>query len=140
MTEELKTLLGECVLKQVEFVGSVGSRYTVQDLIDDSMGLRTLNKMWKNLKKTLTDISEDSLFDNPSSNKVAELRLKINTVEAIFKYKKAKAEEEKERDRAKVEASRRLAHLKNIKDEKELEKMGKMTIEDINKEIAALEN
>lgn len=132
-------LITKCVLDNVMFEGTLGAQqYTVQDLVH-AVSARTINNMWKKTKKELSALDTDSLFENPSTIKKSKLQLKVDTLEIVFKHKQEKAKELKEAEKARKDAESKLAALKQIKTEKELESLGKMTLDDINKEIANIE-
>lgn len=130
MNENLKTLVTKCVEKNIAFSGAVGSFHTIQDLFHN-VGVKSINNMWKRTKKELDSLSTDSLFENSNSAKASGLQLQLDTLKEVFAYKQEIAKAEKRR----AEAADKLAVLSKIKTEKELEALGAMSLEDINKEI-----
>lgn len=134
MNTELKNLVAKCVEGNVTFGGSVGTSYTVQDLFH-SVGVKSINSMWSRTKKELDSLSTDSLFKNSNSVKSKNLQLQLDTLKEVFDYKQESIKLEREAEKRKLEAANKLAVLSKIKTEKELEVLGKMSLEDIEKEI-----
>ena len=134
MNETLKTLVGKCVEKNINFSGAVGSFYTIQDLFHN-VGIKSINNMWKRTKKELDSLSTDSLFENSNSAKATGLQLQLDTLKEVFAYRQDIAKAEREAEKRRAEASEKLAVLSKIKTEKELEALGSMSLEDIEKEI-----
>lgn len=134
MNENLKTLVTKCVEKNITFSGAVGSFHTIQDLFHN-VGIKSINNMWKRTKKELDSLSTDSLFENSNSVKASGLQLQLDTLKEVFAYKQEIAKAEREAEKRRAEAADKLAVLSKIKTEKELEALGAMSLEDINKEI-----
>jgi len=138
--KELEALVTKCVLRNVMFEGSMGaSSYTVQDLVH-VVALATLNKMWVRAKKELASLDSDSLFENPSTVRKSALQIKVDTLEAIFRYKQKKEEDAKNKAKLREEAQARLVALKSIKTEKELKQLGKLSLKDLEAQIAEAES
>jgi hypothetical protein len=134
MNTTLKTLVTKCVEKNISFSGAVGSFYTIQDLFHN-VGVASINKMWKRTKKELDSLSTDSLYENSSSSKASGLRTQLDTLKEVFEYKQAQIKAANDAEKIRSEAAAKLAVLGKIKTEKELEAMGAMSLEDIEKEI-----
>ena len=134
MENTLAQKITECVEKNVVFVGLVGSAYTVQDLIH-TVNLTSLNKMHKRSKKELDTLDTDSLFENSNTGKERQLQLEVDTIKEVFLYKKGLRDLEKQR----AERLEKRKALLALKSDKELETFKNMSLEDINKEIEALE-
>lgn len=135
MTQNLKDLVAKAVEKNIAFQGLAGALYTVQDLVHQT-SLVSLNKMYKRAKKELDSIDSDTLFDTSNSAKKSELQFQVDTIKEVFAYKKALADAEKEKQ-AKRE---RKAQLMALKTEKELEEFKGKSLEEIEKEIEALDS
>jgi len=139
MNTQLESLITQCVLKGTSFEGKLGSTaYTVQDLVH-SVSLDTLNGMYKRLKKELADTDTDSLFQTKQTAKRNSIEFKISVVEEIFSYRLSKEAEERKAIKARQVREEKLALLKNIKGQKELEALKELSLEDLEKEIASLE-
>lgn len=134
MKASLETLVAKCVISNITFGGSVGTFYTIQDLFHN-VGIKSINNMWKRTKKELDSLSTDSLFENSNSTKATALQLQLDTLKEVFEYKQEVAKAERVKEKLKSEAAEKLKVLSKIKTEKELEALGKMSLEDINKEI-----
>lgn len=134
MNEKLKNLIAQCVEKNVSFSGAVGSVYNVQELIHNT-GMKSINNMWKRVKKAKDALETDSLYENSNSTKEKRLELEMETLSEIFKYKKEIADKAKELEARRKESAEKLAILKKMKTEKEFEELGKKSLEEINKEI-----
>lgn len=134
MKTTLETLIAKCVISNITFSGSVGSFYTIQDLFHN-VGIKSINNMWKKTKKELDSLSTDSLFENSNSTKATALQLQLDTLKEVFDYKQEAIKAERAKEKLKAEASEKLKVLSKIKTEKELESLGKMSLEDIEKEI-----
>lgn len=134
MNEALKNLIVEAVSKNISFLGGVGTNYSVQELLHTA-SRKTINSMWQRTKKELEASQNDSLFNTAGSTKTKELRLQLDTLAEIFKYKEEQERAAKDAEKRKTEASEKLAVLKQIKTQKELDALGAMSIEDIEKEI-----
>lgn len=134
MNTELTKLVGACVEGNVHFGGAVGTSYTVQDLFH-TVGVKSINNMWKRTKKELDSLSTDSLFKNSNSTKSKSLQLQLDALKEVFDYKQEALKLEREAEKRKEEAAEKLAILKKIKTEKELDEMKSMKLEDIEKEI-----
>lgn len=134
MNENLKTSVSKCVIENIVFSGSVGTVYTIQDLFHN-VGIKSINNMWRRTKKELDSLSTDSLYENSNSAKATGLKLQLDTLKEVFDYKQEVSKAEKAKEKLKSEAAEKLAVLSKIKTEKELEKLGKMSLEDIENEI-----
>lgn len=134
MNEKLVKLIAEAVEKNIVFRGAVGTAYTVQDLLHN-VGIRSINDIWKRTKKELDALSTDSLFESSNSAKAKALQFQLDTLSEVFGYKQAIAKAERDAAKVKEQAAQKLAVLSKIKTEKELEALGAMSLEDIDKEI-----
>lgn len=139
MKETLKALIAESVVDNAMFSGTVGSSYTIQDLLH-SASLQTINKMYQSTRSDLSKLETDSLYKNPNSSKRKSLEFQSNVLREVFEYKQELAEASKKAAEEKEKRVQRLATLKNVQAVKELEKLGNMSLDDVNAEIAALEN
>jgi hypothetical protein len=95
--------------------------------------------MYKRLKKELADTDTDSLFQTKQTAKRNSIEFKISVVEEIFSYRLSKEAEERKAIKARQVREEKLALLKNIKGQKELEALKELSLEDLEKEIASLE-
>lgn len=134
MNETLKSLVVECVERNVLFQGSVGTAYTVQELFH-TVNLTSINSIYSKTKKTLESMNTDSLFDTKNSTKEKALKLQVDTLKEVFLYKQEAEKAAKNAEKKRIENSERLIVLKKIKTEKELEELKAMSAEDIQKEI-----
>lgn len=139
--EKLNELIATCVLQGVLFAGKLGTQsYNVQDVVH-SLGERTINEMWQTVNKSLKSLETDSLFQSGGeSTKRRNLQLQADTLAAVFEYKRLMTAKEKARAEAKAQATAKLALLKHIKDEKEMDAYKGMTLEQIEEEIAKAES
>jgi hypothetical protein len=138
MNEILKNLIAKCVEKNVYFSGQISTNYTVQDLLH-TVGVRSIDTIYKRIKKELTSLSTDSLFENANTVKEKNLQLQLDTARGIFMYKQEQAKKAADAVKLREERTAKLATLKNIRTEKELSKLGKKSLKEIDKEIALLE-
>lgn len=138
MNEKLKNLIAKCVEKNIYISGQISTNYTVQDLLH-TVGVRSIDTMYKRIKKELTSLSTDSLFENANTVKEKNLQLQVDVVREIFSYKQAKAKAATDAVKLREERATKLATLKNIKTTKEFEALGEKSIEELDKEIASLE-
>lgn len=134
MNTNLKELIAKCVEKNINFSGNVGTAYTIQDLLHN-VGVKSINNMWKRTKKELDGLSNDSLFENSNSTRSTVLQLQLDCLKEVFEFKQEQIKTIKEVEKRKAEASEKLTVLSKIKTEKELEALGAMSLEDIEKEI-----
>lgn len=134
MKTSLEKLIAKCVIGNITFSGSVGSFYTIQDLFH-TVGVRSIDAMWKKTKKELDSLSTDSLYENSNSKKANTLQVQLDVLKEVFEFKQEAIKAERAKEKLKAEASSKLAVLSKIKTEKELESLGKMSLEDIEKEI-----
>lgn len=134
MNENLQKLVAEAVINNVTFSGNIGTMYTVQDLFH-SVGLKSINEIWKRTKKELEDLETDSLFETKNSAKTKNLQFQADVLKEVFVYKQTLAKEQAEAEKRKSEAAAKLAVLQKLKTAKELEALEKMSMEEIEKEI-----
>lgn len=134
METTLKDNVAKCVEKNISFDGGVGTVYTAQDLFH-SLKQRSLNNLYKNTKKKLDSLDTDSLFDNSNTTLKNTLQLQVDTIKGVFEHNQAIIDLKK----AKVENDAKIAKLRELRDEKELEAFKGKSTEEIDKEIAALE-
>ena len=134
MNDQLKALVVQCVEKNVVFSGSVGTVYTVQDLLH-VVKLQSINTIYKTTKKELDNLDTDSLFDNKNTSKEKALQLQVDTLKEVFSYKQDQEKQSREAEERRNERAEKLAKMKDIKAEKELEALKSMSLEDIEKEI-----
>lgn len=134
----MKELITTAVLNGIRFEGKVGTTYSVEDLIHN-VSVRSLNSMYQRVRKELSSMDTDSLYETSNSAKRKNLEFQASLIKEIFTYKQGLAKAAKELEDKRANAASKLAALRNIKEAKELETMGKMSLEDIEKEIAAAE-
>lgn len=138
MTDKLKDLIVTCVTKNVVFTGAVGSAYSVQDLVHVA-SLQTINTFHDTTEKAIEKLGSGSLFKNTSSSKKASLELIRDTLAAVFEYKQELIDAAKNAEKTRAEKAEKLRVLKDLKSVKDLEALGKLSQEEIEAEIAALE-
>lgn len=134
MNEALKSLVVQCIEKNVVFNGGVGSVYTVQELFH-VVKLQSINSIYQRTKKELDSLETDSLFENKNTSKEKVLQLQVDTLKEVFSYKQEQEKTAKDAEKRRAEAAEKLVVLKQIKNEKELEALKSMTPEEIEKEI-----
>lgn len=134
----MKELIAEAVLNGVRFSGKVGTTYSVEDLVHN-VSAQSLNSMYQAVKKELSSMDTDSLFANSNSTKRKNLEFQASVIKEVFTFKMEAEKKAKERNEARTQAAAKLAALKNIKVEKELEALGKKSLEEIEDEIKAAE-
>lgn len=139
MKDTLKTLVATCVENNVVFVGGVGTAYTIQDLIH-ATSLQTINTMYQSAKKQLGALETDSLFKTSNTTKRKSLELQSETLREVFEYKAELAENAKKAEALRKEKAEKLALLNGAKGAAEMTRISKLTPEQIDAEIAALEN
>lgn len=138
MNDKLKDLIVTCVTKNTVFVGTIGSAYSVQDLVH-AASLQTINTLHGVVEKAIEKLDSGSLFKNPSSAKKASLELERDTLAAVFEYKQGLVDAAKTAEKTRADKAEKLRVLKDLKSVKDLEALGKLSQEEIDAEIAALE-
>ena len=139
MKESLKNLIANCVESNTVFVGGVGTAYTIQDLIH-ATSLQTINKMYQTTKKDLGSLETDSLFKTTNSTKRKSLELQSETLREVFEYKTEISENARKAEETRKERSEKLALLKGAKSVAETNRIAGLSQEQIDAEIAILEN
>lgn len=134
MTDNLKALITQCVEGNISFNAKIGGVYTIQQLIHDCT-LKTINDMYQITKKLLNEAAGDSLFTSSNTAKTNRLKLAADVYEEVFKYKKAIQEAEEAAEKTRAEKAKKLILLQAIKDEKEIERLKAMNMD----ELTALE-
>jgi len=138
MTDKLKDLIVTCVTKNVTFSGTIGSAYSVQDLVHVT-SLQTINTLHEATEKAIEKLGSGSLFKNTSSARKASLELERDTLAAVFEYKQGLVDAAKTAEKTRAEKAEKLRVLKDLKSVKDLEALGKLSQEEIDAEIALLE-
>ncbi len=138
MTKEFKALVSECVVKNVVFQGAVGSTFTVQELVH-STSLATLNKMWQAAKARYAKLNTDSLFETNSAQQSNRIQLEMDTLKAVFIHVKTKEEKNAKAAELRKQRKAKLDMLREAKAKKEVKDTKKMSMKEIDAEIAALE-
>ena len=117
---------------KVRFDSGKGS-LTTEDLWD--LSLNSLDTLAKGVNKQLKAESEES-FINPKSTSNKSLELKLEILKHVIAVRMA------ERDAAKdkAEKAQKIATLKELLKDKQLEQMKGMSTEDIEKQLAALQD
>lgn len=138
MTEKLKDLIVTCVAKNIVFTGTIGSAYSVQDLVH-VVSLQTINTLHDSTEKAIEKLGSGSLFKNTSSAKKASLELVRDTLAAVFEYKQELIDAAKNAEKTRAEKAEKLRVLKDLKSVKDLEALGALTQEQLDAEIALLE-
>ena len=139
MSKQLEKLIAECVIANVVFTGLVSSAYTVQDLIH-STNLDSIDRMGQNIQKRIETMKTNSFRKTRNTQAKRLLQLQYDTLAEIYDYKvdldAKRAKRAKER-KANVE---KLANLRQAHTAVELKELGKLSSEDIAKQIKQLEN
>lgn len=105
---------------------------SVEDLWD--LSLTSLDNIYRVINKKLKEETEESLITTRSkSNK--ELDLKIEILKHVVKVK----QEEAELKKARQERLNELELLRTLKNEKQIDALKGMSLEDLNKRIVELE-
>lgn len=134
--EKIFQLLGEAVLKNITISGTFG-KYSVSDLV--SLSLESLDAIYKQLKNKLSKYDTDSLLESKNTRAINKIQKQLEIVKAVFEYNLAESERLSNAIKIKVEKDQRLALLKEAKTKKELEAIKNTALEDLEKEIASLE-
>jgi len=135
MNEKLVAIVAECVRRNVYFSGSVGTHYSIQELIH-SVGLTSINTLWKNAKKSLAELDSDSLFASTNTQKAKDQKFIVEALAEVFSYNQAEIAKANEAARLAQDRLVKLSALKSIRTAKEFEKLTEMTLEEIDAEIA----
>lgn len=135
MNEKLVAIVAECVRRNIYFNGSVGTTYTIQELIHTA-GLKSINTLWKNAKKALAELDSDSLFASTNTQKARDQKFIVEALAEVFAYNQAELEKARDAEKLSQERVAKLAALKSIRTAKEFEKLTEMTLEEIDAEIA----
>ena len=134
METTLKENIAKCVEKNILFNGRVGTTYSVQDLFH-LLNRKTLNTLYKTIKKELDGLDTDSLYENSNTTKKNLLQLQIDTVKGIFDYKT----EQEKAEKAKEELRKQKQTLLALKQKKEVEQLDGMSLQDIEKKLEEIE-
>lgn len=135
--ENMKDLIYECNMQNVQFQsGMGGSYYTVQNLIH-SGSPSLINSLYEFYATKLEKVSTKSLIKK--SDEADQLKLMLNTLEALYEYKNAEIAAKRNATKLRKERAERLEMLKEIKVQKEYDKLTKAKQADLEKEIAELE-
>lgn len=135
--ENMKDLIYECNMQNIQFQsGMGGSYYTVQNLIH-SGSPSLINSLYEFYATKLEKVSTKSLIKK--SDEADQLKLMLNTLEALYEYKNAEIAAKRNATKLRKERAERLEMLKEIKVQKEYDKLTKAKQADLEKEIAELE-
>lgn len=138
MDDNLKTLIARCVKNNHTFRGTTGvGVYTVQDIMNNNVNLPTIEKLFDASAKKL-DAKGSRTLGSKTSIANTSLKLTVDTLEAVYNYRVSESERLAAAKLKREEKRRLLGHLQNLKGEKELEVLGKLTPEQIDEKIAEL--
>ncbi len=121
------------VRNKVRFATQRNGEITTEDLFD--LSLTSLNDIGKGIIKQLKAEQEESLIETKSKASV-ELELKLELVKHVIAAKQAQAEIDKNR----AQKQSQLSFLKKLKEEKEIENLKGKSLEELDAQIAELEN
>ncbi len=105
---------------------------SIEDL--NELSLTDLDVLAKAVNKKLKEENEESFIGKKTKSNV-ELELKLEILKAIIATK----QEEDAKSRARIEKKSQTEFLKNLLQKKKLDALESMTAEDIEKQLAALE-
>ncbi len=112
-----------------------GNQYNVCELF--TLNLDTLDGLYRSNNELLSKMNQNSLLNRNSMSNVINDRIAL--IEVVFKIKKA-AQEAAEAKKALLKAKKeRLMLLTKAKEEKEIQAISNMSLEDIEKELALIE-
>lgn len=107
---------------------------TVEDLYN--LSLTDLDKMAKSTNKALNDEGEGSFLTSSTTTKTSTAnRLRLELIVHVIKSREAKALASKNR----AEKAAKIAQIKDLVNSKQTEALGSLSVEDLMKELAALE-
>lgn len=138
MNEHLKALITKCVLKDIYITGSIGSNYTVQDLLH-TVGLKSIDAIYKRLKKEVSSLTTDSLYENANTVLEVNLQLQLDVIKAVFVYKQGLAKAKAEAAVNRAEKAEKLRVLQGLRTTKQLEKLGSLTEAELDAQIAEIQ-
>lgn len=137
----LKTLFVELGFTGEVLSGKFGANaYTVWDMLHN-LSVSTLRSLNKTLKKEVIALEEqdDWSVSQYQLQKAAKVRKWQEFVNLVIGYKLLAEEKAKESAKLRSEKERKLAVLKQLKDEAEIKALGKLSAEELQKQIEELE-
>lgn len=136
MTTEQLLILGNAVVEGTTVSGKFqNNNYKVCDLME--LSLESLDSIYSSLSEIANKQATGSLLKRNTVS--LSIKKQLELVETVFMIKKEIVEETRRRQKEKQENLQRLSVLKNLKTQKELEELGKLTSEEIEVQIAELE-
>ncbi len=105
---------------------------SIEDLWD--LSLQALDTIAKAVNKQLKDETEESFIERKST-KSAILELKLDVLKKVIEVKQEEAKARKERS----EKASRADFMRNLLEKKRMDKLEALSEEDIEKELASLE-
>lgn len=131
-----KEVIYNAVVNNTTVPGKFGSNvYNVCELF--TLNLDTLDGLYRSNNELLSKMNQNSLLNRNSMSNVINDRIAL--IEVVFKIKKA-AQEAAEAKKALLKAKKeRLMLLTKAKEEKEIQAISNMSLEDIEKELALIE-
>lgn len=137
----LKALFVELGFTGLVLAGKFGAnQYTVWDLLHN-LNISTLRQLNKGLKTEISALEEQDEWsvNKAASIKASQTRKWAEFVNLVVGYKLYQNELAEEAARNKELKQKKLALLKHIKDEKEIQTLGTLTLEELEAQIAELE-
>ena len=128
-----KNIFEEAAIRKLRFQ-TTGGTFATENLYD--LSDVDLNKLYQRYKKEARE-DEDSLIKSTVKTKTdIENELRLAIIVRVFEFKKLKKEQATKR----AERARKRAELSNLIGSKQNEAMQQRSIEDLMKELEALEN
>jgi hypothetical protein len=135
--ENMKDLIYECNMQNIQFQSGIGgSYYTIQNLIH-SGSPSLINSLYESYATKLEKVSTKSLVKK--SDEAGQLKLMLNTLEALYEYKNAEIAKKRNATIARKEKERELAILQEVEIKKAYESAEGKSEKDVKSRIAQLQ-
>lgn len=132
-------LLADALLNNVQFQGHMGTIYTIQDLLNpDTVSKKSLESLYSLYQNKLEKVGKASLFSKKSTQR-DDINLRLELLEEVAAIRKEKAVAKRKETIARNEKAEKLAILRKIKNEKEIEALKSQSLEDLEKQLSELE-
>ena len=129
-------IIGQAVIDQIIVGGKFGNNtYTASQLMD--LSLESLDSIYVNLNNLAEKQKGTGLINRTKAN--TEITRQLELVEAIFLIKKEQAAIKAAETKSRKEKAERLAILNQAKGQAEIDRISRLSPEQIDAEIAALE-
>lgn len=138
----MKELIAKCVTRNITFSGMMNARYTVQNFFDGTVSMESVKAMANRLNKQLRELENNDLFGEEEDAKTRKdlnmLRLKLDTLVEVYRYKKAAAERAERALQTREENKRKREVIMEVIAEKELGSLKEKSRETLEQMVAEL--